>query len=116
MAIPRFADLNKRDRRGTRGFRAPEVLRGSILQTSGVQLSLDDDYVTCQSAIDLWSAGIILMTLLCRNKLDSRISRPQSDTIASTNIEALFGTQFQPSLFSLNKPGDFDLIYISQIN
>ena len=58
------------NRGGTRGYRAPEVLMGSQHQTT---------------AVDVWSAGVILLNLLCR-KTHFQWFRHDNDNLATMEI------------------------------
>ena len=84
----------KPDRRGTRGFRAPEVLRGSLIQTTGNLMTWCQAWQTFDTAIDIWSAGIVFLTLLCRGKVDKRISFPASDKAAAETLGLYFGQDY----------------------
>ncbi|EKX40815.1 hypothetical protein GUITHDRAFT_75261 [Guillardia theta CCMP2712] len=55
---------------GTRGYRAPEVVMGSQHQTT---------------AVDVWSAGVILLNLLCR-KTHFQWFRHDNDNLATMEI------------------------------
>jgi hypothetical protein len=50
--------------------------------------------LTLNAAIDVWSAGIVFLTLLCRGKVDTRISSPASDTAAAKTLGIYFGQDY----------------------
>ena len=107
LAIPRSTkQVGEPDRRGTKGFRAPEVLRGSLKQTQGFSLLFPKVWKFVDStllAIDMWSAGMLLLTLICRNNIDIRISRPRNDFEAQKALEEFFGPEWAtepPNVFA----------------
>jgi cell division control protein 7 len=79
------------NRAGTRGFRAPEVLLKCPDQTVGAYESAD---WRCSSlslfslAIDIWAAGIILLSVLCHR---FPVFNSNDDTEALLELGAIFG-------------------------
>ena len=69
-----FRKVKQVPRAGTAGYRAPEVLLGSCEQTS---------------AIDIWSAGVILLSLLSGYY---PFFKPKSDISALAELISVFGT------------------------
>ena len=69
-----FRKVKQVPRAGTAGYRAPEVLLGSCEQTS---------------AIDIWSAGVILLSLFSGYY---PFFKPKSDISASAELISVFGT------------------------
>ncbi len=51
-------------RAGTRGFRAPEILFRSAKQSQGEAIGSKDSLTQHHPAIDIWSAGVIMLSLL----------------------------------------------------
>ena len=66
------------ERGGTPGFRAPEVLLFSMEQTT---------------AIDIWSAGIVFLSLICRRYPFFHAGCDRSDEMALLQIASLLGVE-----------------------
>ena len=78
----------KTNRAGTRGFRAPEVLLKCPDQTVGECKLEAEDRILKRSAIDVWSAGIMLLSMLTHK---FPIFNSADDTEAIMEIAAIFG-------------------------
>jgi cell division control protein 7 len=79
----------KTNRAGTRGFRAPEVLLKCPDQTVGERISFYASKLT-PPAIDVWSAGIMLLAMLTQV---FPVFNSSDDIEALMEIAAVFGRQ-----------------------
>lgn len=79
------------NRAGTRGFRAPEVLMRVTNQTCGKFCSNSSEqkvYKSCNIAIDIWSAGVILLCFMT-GRFPFFLANDESDALVE--LTQIFG-------------------------